>query len=145
MKNPMNTWFFSLSLAEQIFFAALLSFLAGFLLSWLFQRSREQTRAAIAIGERARVEERLASAERESAELKSRVIPAAEEKIRQREGRVDDLMREVAALQAREAEVTTRLEEERQQAAEKLEESGQHVDQRQAVACSGGVVPAGCR
>ena len=107
----MNTWFFSISPTERLFFAVLLAFLAGFLLSWFFQRSRAQTRAAIASGERARVEERLASAERESADLKSRVLPAAEEKIRQREARVDDLMREVAELQAREAEVTTRLEE----------------------------------
>ena len=118
----MNTWWTSLTPTEQLFFASLLALLAGFLLSWLFQRSREQTRAAIASGERARVEERLASAERECADLKTRALPAAEEKIRQRETRVDELMREIAELQAREAEVTTRLEEERQQAAEKLAE-----------------------
>ncbi len=118
----MKAWLDSLPTVDKIFFASLIAFLAGFVLSWVLQRARAQTRAAIAAGEFSRIQERLAAVERESADLKLRALPAAEEKLRQRESRIEDLMRELAGLQAREAEVTTRLQEERQQAAEKLAE-----------------------
>ena len=111
----MNAWLNALSSGEKVFLAAVVAFLTGFLLSWVLQHARAQTRAAISSGELARVQERLAYVEREAAELKTQILPAAEEKLRMREARELDLMREVAELQAREAEVTTRLEEERRQ------------------------------